>query len=197
LGSSVSSAGNRRKRWISWGKCANTAPNNRVIWKIQVEYAHSHSIIHRNITPQNVLIGKAPDQVKLGDLMLAKAQEGSLAQQITEPGEIIGDLRYMSPERTGDSRNVDARADLYSLGALMYAMLTRWPPCEGNNLLETVTKIRQAQPVTPKKFQLAIADAVESATLKLLAKRPEDRYPSAAALLKEIERIGKVNKADL
>ena len=162
-----------------------------------LDYAHGQSIIHRNITPQNVLIGKAPDQVKLGDLMLAKAQEGSLAQQITKPGEILGDLRYMSPERTGDSRNVDARSDLYSLGALMYAMLTGRPPFEGNNLIETVTKIRQAQPVPPKKFQLAIPDAVEGVTLKLLAKRPEDRFPSAAALLKDMERVAKFSNADL
>jgi serine/threonine protein kinase len=162
-----------------------------------LDFAHGHSIIHRNITPQNVLIGKAPDQVKLGDLMLAKAQEGGLAQQITKPGEIVGDLRYMSPERTGDSRNVDARSDLYSLGALMYALLTGRPPFEGTNLADTITKIRQTQPVPPKKFQLAIPDMVEGVTLKLLAKRPEDRYPSAAALLTDLERVAKYSKADL
>jgi serine/threonine protein kinase len=162
-----------------------------------LDFAHGHSIIHRNITPQNVLIGKAPDQVKLGDLMLAKAQEGSLAQQITKPGEIVGDLRYMSPERTGDSRHVDARSDLYSLGALMYAMLTGRPPCEGNSLVETVTKIRQTPPVPPKKFQLAIPDTVEGVTLKLLAKRPEDRYPSSSALLTDLERIASFSKVDL
>src|SRR5206468_3677239 len=88
-----------------------------------LEYAHGKNIIHRNLTPQNVMVGKTPDQTKLGDLMLAKAQEGGLAQQITKPGEILGDIRYMSPERTGDSKNVDHRSDLYSLGALMYALL--------------------------------------------------------------------------
>jgi serine/threonine-protein kinase len=162
-----------------------------------LDYAHGKCIIHRNITPQNVLIGKAPDQIKLGDLMLAKAQEGSLAQQITKPGEILGDLRYMAPERTGDSKNVDARSDLYSLGALLYAMLTGRPPFEGNNLVETVTKIRQAQPVPPKKYQLAIPDAVEGVALKLLAKRPEERIPSAAALLKDLERVAKFTNANL
>jgi len=162
-----------------------------------LDYAHGQSIIHRNLTPQNVLIGKAPDEIKLGDLMLAKAQEGSLAQQITRPGEILGDVRYMSPERTSDSRNADARSDLYSLGALLYAMLTGRPPFEGANLVETVTKIRQAQPVPPKKYQLAIPDAVEGVALKLLAKRPEDRYPSAAALLKDLERVAKFTNANL
>src|SRR5207302_6913535 len=114
------------------------------------------NIIHRNLTPQNVMVGKTPESTKLGDLVLAKAQEGGLAQNITKPGEILGDLRYMSPERTGDSRHVDARSDLYSLGALMYAMLAGRPPFEGSTLVETITKIRQAEPVRPKKYQLAI-----------------------------------------
>ncbi len=158
-----------------------------------LEYAHSQSIIHRNLTPQNVLVGKTPEETKLGDLMLAKAQEGGLAQQITKPGEILGDLRYMAPERTGGGTNVDARSDLYSLGALLYALLTGRPPFEGKDLIDTLTKIRQEQPVKPKKYQLAIADGFEGLTLKLLAKRPEDRHATAAALLKDMERLAKLN----
>ena len=153
-----------------------------------LEYAHGKSIIHRNLTPQNVMVGKTPDQTKLGDLMLAKAQEGSLAQNITKPGEILGDIRYMAPERTTGT-SVDARADLYSLGALMYAMLTGRPPVEGKGLVETITKIRQEAPGRPKKFQPAIPDNLEALVLKLLAKRPQDRYSNASALLQEMEKI--------
>jgi len=162
-----------------------------------LEYAHEHGIIHRNLTPQNVMTGKTPEQTKLGDLMLAKAQEGGLAEQITKPGEILGDLRYMSPERTGDGGDVDHRSDLYSLGALLYALLTGRPPLEGRNAIDTMTKIRQAVPVKPKKFQLAIPDQFDALILKLLAKLPEDRYPSAAALLKELERVAKWNNISL
>jgi serine/threonine protein kinase len=162
-----------------------------------LDYAHGQNIIHRNLTPQNVMVGKTPETTKLGDLMLAKAQEGGLAQQITKPGEILGDLRYMSPERTGDSKNVDARSDLYSLGALMYAMLTGRPPFEGNNLIETMTKIRQADPVKPKKYQLGIPDLMEGMVLKLLSKRPEDRYANANALLKEMDRVAKWNNVEI
>jgi serine/threonine protein kinase len=157
-----------------------------------LDYAHGQSIIHRNITPQNVLVGKTPDVTKLGDLMLAKAQEGSLAQQITRPGELLGDVRYMSPERTGATTTpVDGRSDIYSLGALIYALLSGRPPFEGTSLVETITKIRQAEPVQPKKFQLSIPDLFEGVVVKMLAKRPEDRFQSAADLLKNLERVAK------
>jgi serine/threonine protein kinase len=157
-----------------------------------LEYAHELHIIHRNITPQNVLVGASPEITKLGDLMLAKAQEGELAQQVTRPGEILGDVRFMSPERTIASPAVDGRSDLYSLGALTYALLTGRPPFEGANLTETITKIRQAEPVRPKKYQLAIPDLVEGLVLGMLAKRPEDRYQTATELLKDLDRVAKL-----
>jgi serine/threonine protein kinase len=162
-----------------------------------LEYAHAQNIIHRNLTPQNVMVGKTPEQTKLGDLMLAKAQEGGLAQQITKPGEILGDLRYVSPERTGFGKGVDHRSDLYSLGALMYVLLTGHAPFEGKNLVDIIAKIRKAEPERPTKYQPEIGAEFEGVILKLLAKRPEDRYPSAAALCKELERVGKVKGAGL
>ncbi len=154
-------------------------------------YAHEHGIIHRNVTPQNVMIGKTAEQTKLGDLMLAKAQEGGLAKQITKPGEILGDVRYMSPERASGGSDVDGRSDLYSLGALMYALLTGRPPLEGKNVVDTMLKIHRDEPVKPTKFQPAIPAALERVVLKLLAKRPDDRCPSAVALFEELARIAK------
>lgn len=156
-----------------------------------LEYAHGQNIVHRNITPQNVLVGRRAEETKLGDLMLAKAQEGALAEQITRAGQILGDLRYMSPERTGTSTSVDARSDLYSLGALTYALLTGKPPYEGKNLIELVTQIRKGELVTPKKYQPGIPDSVEALVTRLLARKPESRFASAAEMLKEMERLGK------
>jgi serine/threonine protein kinase len=154
-------------------------------------YAHEQQIIHRNVTPRNVMLQATDKVVKLGDLMLAKALEGTMAQQITRPGELVGDVAYMSPERTRGLAAVDGRSDLYGLGATVYALLTGRPPFEGDTLIERITRIRQTEPVKPTKFQMCIPGALEGVVLKLLAKRPEDRHQTAAALVAELERVGK------
>jgi serine/threonine protein kinase len=158
-----------------------------------LEYAHDNQIIHRNLTPQNIIVRKSDKVAKLGDLMLAKALEGALAEQLTRPGEILGDLRYMSPERTLGGPDVDGRSDLYSLGALTYALLTGRPPFEGGSLVETIMKIRTGVPAKPRQFQMSIPDRFEGIVLKLLAKRPDERFPSATQLLKELERVAKLS----
>jgi hypothetical protein len=156
-----------------------------------LDFAHQRRIVHRNLTPQNVMIRARDKLAKLGDLMLAKATEGSMAQQITQANEILGDLRYMSPEQTFGPENMDARSDLYSLGALLYACMTGQPPFEGDNVIETIVKIRQAAVVMPKKYQMSIPDAFQAVVLRAMAKRPEDRFQTAAELLRELERVGK------
>jgi serine/threonine protein kinase len=157
-----------------------------------LEYAQERQIIHRNITPNNILVRSSDKLTKLADMMLAKALEGTLAETITRPGELIGDISYMSPERTkGSLAEVDGRSDVYSLGATLYALLTGRPPFIGDSLTDTVRKIRQAEPEKPKKYQLSIPDQFQGVVLKMLAKRPEDRYQTAAELLKELERVAK------
>jgi serine/threonine protein kinase len=153
-----------------------------------LQIAHAHHVIHRNLTPQNVLI-RCDDRVALlGDLMLAKAVEGELAQQITRPGEVIGDVRYLPPERIVGNEPVDERSDIYGLGALVYALLTGRPPLAGNSLLETLALIRNAEPVPPRKIQLSIAGLFEGVVLKMLAKRPEERFQSADEVLAQLDK---------
>jgi len=156
-----------------------------------LDYAGQHQIIHRSIAPANILVRGEDKLAKLGDLMLAKALEGSLAIQITRRGEIVGDVAYMSPERTRGTQDVDGRSDIYSLGATVYALLTGRAPFEGSTLPDTILKIRQAEPEKPKKYQLSIPDLSEGTTLKMLAKRPDDRYQSAGHLLADLERVAK------
>jgi serine/threonine protein kinase len=156
-----------------------------------LEYAHQRQIIHRNILPQNIIIRTSDKLTKLGDLMLAKALEGTLAQQVTRPGELIGDVHYMAPERTREGAKIDGRSDIYGLGATAYALLTGRPPFEADSLVEIITKIRQEPPEKPKKFQLSIPELLEGIVLKMLAKRPEERYQNAGELLADLDKVAK------
>ncbi|HWG47189.1 MAG TPA: FHA domain-containing serine/threonine-protein kinase [Gemmataceae bacterium] len=156
-----------------------------------LEYAHGQNIIHRNIAPPNILVRAADKVAKLGDLMLAKALEGTLARQVTRPGELLGDINYMSPERTRGTADVDGRSDIYSLGATVYALLAGRPPFADLSLVETITKIRKVDPEPPRKFQMALPGLIEGPVLRMLAKRPEDRYQTAGELVTELERVAK------
>lgn len=159
-----------------------------------LDYAHGQGIIHRDIAPPNILIRSSDKVCKLGDLMLAKAIEGGAKDQVTRPGEVVGDINYMSPERTrGQSELVDGRSDLFSLGATVYAVLCGKPPFAGGTMVETITKIRKGEPLKPSTFQMGIPPSFEGIVLRLLAKRPEDRYQTAKELLVELERVGKAN----
>jgi serine/threonine-protein kinase len=156
-----------------------------------LDFAYEQRIIHRNITPQNILIRSGDNLTKLGDLMLAKALEGPLSEPITLRSELLGDLEYMSPERTHSQSKVDYRSDLYSLGASIYAVLTGRPPLVGKTRKETLTKIREEEPAPPKSFQSSIPAVFEKTVLKMLAKRPEDRFQTPAEVLEVLSPLAK------
>ena len=158
--------------------------------------AHQRKIIHRNLTPSNILRRKSDRVCLLGDLMLAKALEGTLARQLTQPGQLIGDVPYMSPERTRDQASVDHRSDIYGLGATLYALLTGHPPFESTSLPDLIRKVREAEPVRPKQFQLSVNDKFEDCVLQMIAKRPEQRFQTPGDLLLDLERIGKYSNLD-
>lgn len=154
-----------------------------------LEEAYRHQVIHRNITPANILIRQSDQMAKLGDLMLAKALEGVLARPVTRPGQLVGDIVYMPPERTRIDAQVDCRADIYSLGATLYALLTGRPPFEGDNLPQVIAKIRNEQPAKPKTYQLSVSDMFQDVVMQMLAKRPDDRYENPSLLLKDLNRV--------
>ncbi len=157
-----------------------------------LDYIHGQHIIHRNITPANIIIQHEDKTVKLGDTMFAKALEGTNAKQVTRPGELVGDVAYMAPERTyGGTVEIDGRSDIYGLGATVYALLTGRPPFDSKSIMEMVQKIRNEQPVPPKKFQLSIPDHFEGVVMQMLAKRPENRYQTAKEVLTELERVAR------
>jgi serine/threonine protein kinase len=158
-----------------------------------LNYAEQQAVVHRNITPTNIIIRTADNSALLGDLMLAKALEGSLAANITKPGQLLGDVAYMSPERTKGTNDLDGRADIYSLGATVYALLTGKPPLEGISLMETIQKIRTEKPKPPRQYQPTLPEPFEAVVLKMLAKNPDDRPQTSAELLAQLERLAKMN----
>jgi serine/threonine protein kinase len=172
------------------------------VWRVAVDIAralqagYEHKIIHRNVTPINILRRKSDEACLLGDFMLAKALEGTLAQQVTQPGQILGDIPYLAPERTQADAQVDTRSDMYGLGATCYALLTGRPPISGSTLTEMVTNVRNEQPEPPKRYQLAVNDLFQDVVMSLLAKNPADRFETPAKLIKELLRIGKFNNLD-
>jgi serine/threonine protein kinase len=174
----------------------------RAVWRVAVHVARAlseaqqNNIIHRNVTPANILQRSSDKVCLLGDLVLAKALEGTLAKQVTQPGQLIGDIPYMSPERTRDSGLADYRSDLYGLGATLYALLTGRPPFEGDSLPVLVQQVRSSEPKPPKEYQLSIEDRFQDVVMQLLAKRPEDRFQTPRELLKDLDRIGMFNSLD-
>src|SRR5207244_901652 len=137
----------------------------------------------------NILLRDADKSAVLTDLMLAKALEGTLAEQITVPGTLLGDEAYLAPERTREGVPVDARADLYGLGATLYALVAGRPPFRADTPEELVARVRSAAVVPPTKFQLAIPALFEGMVLRLLAKVPDQRYPTATELLQDLQRV--------
>ena len=172
------------------------------VWRIGVQIgralheASKHNIIHRNLTPANILRRSSDRACLLGDLMLAKAMEGTMAVQITKPGEIVGDLPYMAPERTRGVENADTRSDIYGLGATMYALLTGSPPCSGGSIPELMKSVREDVPTKPKESQLSIDELFQDIVMRMLEKDPNDRHHSPSHLLQDLQRIGKFNNLE-
>jgi pSer/pThr/pTyr-binding forkhead associated (FHA) protein len=162
-----------------------------------LQAAAEHDMIHRNITPHNILIRARDDVVKLNDLVFAKAISGTRLQQITSPGELVGELVYMSPEQTGVDRPLDSRSDIFSLGATLYTLLTGRPPLEGRNAGETIHKIQCEAPVSPTPHHLSISPLFEGEVMRMLEKRPEDRHPSATILRNELVRVAKYENVEI
>lgn len=169
----------------------------REVWKVAadvcfgLEKAHQEKIVHRNVMPDNILRRHSDKSCVLGDLMLAKALEGTQAKQLTRAGELIGEVAYMAPERTRDNNDIDGRSDIYGLGATLYALLAGRPPFVTDSLASLIKLIRDADPKPPKDYQLAINEQFQGMVMKMLAKNPTDRFQDPSAVLAELERVGR------
>jgi serine/threonine-protein kinase len=152
---------------------------------------HEKHVVHRNVAPENILIRSKDKAAKLGDIVLSELRDGTEPPPALKPGELAGCIPYMAPERTRNSPDVDIRADIYSLGATLYTMIAGRPPFEGKSVTELVTRIRQEDPIPPKRFQDSLPDELQDVVEKMLAKRPESRYQTPAQVVKALGRVAK------
>jgi len=154
-----------------------------------LRYAHSRNIIHRDIKPQNVLLDKNKN-IHISDFGIAKMCSIS---NITMTGSAVGTPEYMSPEQA-QGKKLDAQTDIYSLGILMYEMLTRKPPFTANNSMAVAYKQVHEQPLPPSVKRKDTPKRLELIILKALKKEKHDRYESVEELL---EHLDSVNPAEL
>ena len=145
---------------------------------------HDRGIIHRDIKPQNVLL-TASGEAKVSDFGIARAAS---AKTMTQTNSLLGTLAYMSPEQVRGER-VGPASDLYSLGVVLYEMLTGEPPYQGDDPIATAMKHLDEPPRNPQEMNSAVPEELDALVVKLLAKDPEDRYVSAASLSEDLRRV--------
>ena len=150
------------------------------------------------MTPQNILVGKKPQNTKLTDLMLALATEEDPTKPISAAGLPSPSLPYLSPERTdGPGATIDARTDVYSLGATLYAMITGRAPFHGATVDEVIENIRLDAAPRFFAYAMQVPEDFEKVLRRCLAKRPRDRFAHGGELRKELEAIAQANNIPL
>jgi hypothetical protein len=160
-----------------------------------LEYAHRHNTIHRDVKPENILFdGERPI---LADFGIARAIIRSGGKGFTSTGVVFGTPAYMSPEQAGGERQLDGRADIYSVGCLLFEMIAGVPPFVGPN--DQVIQIRHLRDPAPdlRNSRPGVPDGLATAVIRALAKVPADRFRSAADFSRALapERLGRVRRA--
>lgn len=154
-----------------------------------LHYLHRQPLVHGNITPHNILIREVDKQAKLANVMIEPALAGSQLSQTVRPAKVEQDVAWVAPEQTRDEAFADRHADLYSLGAVVYARLTGRPPFQGKTLEETRKAIRTKPLTPPMELNAKIPEPLNDIVVKLLEKKPRDRYDEPMEVLADIEEV--------
>jgi pSer/pThr/pTyr-binding forkhead associated (FHA) protein len=162
-----------------------------------LDFLYQHGVTHGNITPRNILISHVDQTTKLTDLMINQALHGSQLQKAILGRKLLVEMPYLAPEQTDPHAIVAPVADLYALGAVVYALLTGRPPFTGTSANEIRTRAREGKVARPSKSCTELPATFEAVVLKMLARRPEDRFPTAAAMLAAIEPIAQAHEVQV
>ena len=165
-----------------------------------LKFAHARGIVHRDIKPGNILISRRAE-VKLADFGIAASDDieeiavtkserivTKVAGDVTQSGVTLGTPAYMSPEQIMDSRSVDNRADIYSMGVMLYEMLTGSKPFDSTISEENLQKIRKGKYINPRKIDRSIPPVISRMIKKMLKGNPDKRYKSIDSVIKIIKR---------
>ena len=150
-----------------------------------LNFSHQHGIIHRDVKPANIMISKA-GAVKVMDFGIARALAD--ASSVTQTAAVIGTAQYLSPEQARGEK-VDARSDVYSLGCVLYEMLTGEPPFVGDSPVAVAYQHVREDPVPPSQRHEGIPPELDAVVLKALAKNPDNRYQTAAEMRADLVKV--------
>ena len=143
-----------------------------------LDYAHRHGVIHRDLKPENILLHDGEPLVMDFGIALAVSKAGGA--RVTQTGISLGTPQYMSPEQATGDRELDARSDIYSLGAVLYEMLTGDPPHSGSTVQAIIARVLTERPQSVRATRERVPEYVEAAVMCALAKLPADRFATAA-----------------
>ncbi len=165
-----------------------------------LKFAHARGIVHRDIKPGNILISRRAE-VKLADFGIAASDDieeiavtktdrivSKVAGDVTQTGVTLGTPAYMSPEQISDSRSVDNRADIYSMGVMLYEMLTGSKPFASTISEENLQRIRKGKYISPRKIDKSIPPVISRMIRKMLKAEPDKRYKSIDSVIKIVKK---------